>query len=220
MVKVFDEDNNPLEGFLSPEDVDAKIEKAAEEAAIKATEALDVKISEVQTKFDKEMKLKDKKIQELKDDLDSDLSDEDKNWKKTREKIEQLEKDKVEMEATFGKKLDEISGKISDSKIDTRINNLAKGDKELKDKISVHYNSFEGEPKNEKEIQERLKNAVILAGGDASDVNVLNGGAIRTGAGVIPGETKSTEKLDNPESKDVGNKIGLSDKELKDGKLI
>ena len=215
MVDVFDKDNNPLEGYMSPEDVNARVE----ESKVEATKEIDAKIDEVKDEFAEKMKVKDDEIGRLKDELDSDLSDEDKNWKKTRQAIKDLKQDKIDMQEKFDRKIDEIKGDIGDSKIESRIRRISKGDKDLEDRIAVHYNSFGGKPKNEKENQERLKNATLLAGGTDSET-VLDGGVVRTGGGNIPVGTELGGKLKDKEAKGVGNKMGITDEELKENELI
>ena len=206
-MELFDKDNNPIEGALSAEEVEARIK----DAETKSTEALDSKMEEIKSEFGGKMKEKDDKIQELTDKLDPDLSDEDRNWKETRKALKQLKKDKVDMETAFNKKISEITGTISGGKIEDRISKIAKGDKEFAGKIMVHYNKFAGEPKDEKAIQERLKDATLLAGGGTAK-NVLNGDAIRNGGGAI--ETTKVGKI-SEEVKGVGSKMGITNEDLK-----
>jgi len=214
-MELFDKDNNPIEGALSAEEVKAQIA----EAETKAAETLETKLGEFKNEFDTKIVEKDKKIQELTDSLDSDLSDEDKNWKRTREAIAQLKQDKIDMKEDFDKKFNEVKGAISGDKIEARIKNIANGNKEMEDKIQFHYDSFGGEPKDEKAVQERLKNATLLAGGGEVSNDVLNGGAIRTGGGEVPVGMKTGGKI-SEEVKGVGDKMGITAEEYKDNKLL
>ena len=205
-MELFDKNNNPIEGALSADEVSAKIQ----EAETKNTETLNSKIEEIKTEFGGQMKEKDNKIQELTDKLDPDLSDEDRNWKEVRAAIKQLKQDKIDMKAEFDKKISGVTGVITGGKIEDKIKKIANGDKEFAGKIMVHYNSFGGEPKNDKEIQDRLKNATLLAGGGSK--SVLNGNAIRNGGGSV--KVGKVGKV-SEEVKDVGSKLGITNEDLK-----
>ena len=205
-MEAFDGKGDPIEGVFSAEDVEARIK----EAETKSAEALESRLSEYEAK----LKEKDDEIDELSDKAaDGGLFDEEHNWKRTRKALKDLKNDKKIMQKAFNDKLEELKGNITGTRLNDRIRALSNGSPELEAKIAVHYNSFGGTPKSEKEVQERLDKATILAGGSKANSNFLNSSAIRTG-GSFSGSSSNVGKISD-EAKGLAEKLGITNDDLK-----
>ena len=97
------------------------------------------------------------------------------------------------------------------------VQNLAGGDAELSGKILYYYNQFAGSPKDEKERQERLQNAVLLAtGGARSPMD----SRVFSSAGIAPQANKTKPEALSVEAVQLAKNMGLSEQDLKKHKLV
>lgn len=161
------------------------------------------KVKELEEKIDE----KDEKIQNLKD--------KDQNFENLREKKEEIEKEKEEAEGHIGEleqKLDKRISKVRDDfasdKLMADINRRAGGDEDLAQKMKEHYDSFKGDPEDEKEREERLDKAETLATGSGQTVN-----SSQTRSGVGTPQTGGKKKGEiSDEGKEFGKeKFGLEE---------
>jgi len=222
MAEYFDKEGNPVEA-LTPEEVEEKLDEIREQTKSE-TQAI---VDDLQTKLsDKELELAT-----LQEELAKERS-KDKNLAGQRkiieEKVKEIDTLKSEIDRIkkdYEIKFTEIERKGKERMIMNMIGELAGSDKNLADKIKFYYDTFRPidetnkKPEEiEKEIQERIKNAYILAtGGRVS--RPLTPEIISSAGGATPIINPSGEKL-NPELQDLAHKLGISDAELKKHKLI
>jgi len=199
MVEAFDDSGNPIEGVLSPEEVEEKITEAKEEAKT----AFETEKTELKTKIEK---------------LDEELETEkgkDKNFGKLRDKKDEAETKLTELEKKFEDKFGNLAKQIDENKLDEKIKVVAGGDDKLADKIKYYFNSFAGVPEKPEDFDKRMADSLKLAKGESSGTP---GNVIATGGdGVVKSESRG--KVSEGAS-DVGKNLGLSDKEMKDSGLI
>lgn len=155
-------------------------------------------------------------IERLQDELkkaNEDLEKEkgkDKNFSKLRDIKEDLEKKLAE--ATGG-----IKQEFMIRDLDTAISNLASGDDELAEKIKFHFNNTlkAVETKNQKELLEKVRQALTLAGGNEAGAGVgSNFGS--GGIGNRRSKEAGGEEL-KPEVKEVLKKMdpSITDEDIK-----
>lgn len=219
MAELFDKEGNLVDNVFTQEELDAKLSeertKAIEDANADRQEEID--------KLNEQITTKEKELETAKEELTKE-KDKDKNLGGQRKIIEAKEKEvedlktKVsEIEKITGEKITKIEGEIKDRTISQMIEVLAPGDKDLADKIKFHYDNFKGEPKDLKEIQQRIENAYVLATGGRPQ-NPLTGEVISSSGGVGPkpsGGGKVSEEV-----MDVAKKMGITEQEMKKHKLI
>lgn len=213
MVELYDADGNLVEGALTEEEVNQKIEdakKEAEEGLSKEVEAL----KEEHTKKEEELQ---EQIKETQEELEK-VGKKDYNWQKLREKKDELESAlKKEREET-DKKIEEVKGEIRGNKVDGAIKKLTGESEELFDKVKFYYKRFEGEPKDEEDFKSRISDAFLLATG-GKESSPLTSERIGTGIGQPPGAKGTKGKLTEG-GKEVAEKMGISDDELKKEGLL
>ncbi len=207
-MELFDAEGNLVEAYTE-EEVQAKIdeaktalESATGEDKTKLTEQLETLQGDLNTATEKLAKFEGK----------------DLNFGKLREQKDAAEQALAGVKKEFDDKLNAIKGDMAKGKIEGEIEKRVGAEPEIKSKVRFFYDSFKGEPANDEEINKRLDNAVILATG-GKPINPLSGPAISGAGGYVPKTGGSTEKL-NPEAKGVADKLGITDEELKENKLI
>jgi chromosome segregation ATPase len=233
MAQLFDSESNEVEAFTE-EEVNEKIKEAKEEAIAEANQLREEEINTLTTEKEEiEQSLESLKTEN--EDLKSQMEeaggegdegddDKNKNWERLRKAKEASDKKVKELEekmAGFDKKIEEKVGELSSKQLEDHKEELLKDfDKDTKEKIDFHYKSFQGVPANKKEMDERVKNAVILATG-GQPKNPFSGSNVSSTGGIGKVfEEEPKEKLSSPDSADVGKKLGLSDKDMKEGGLI
>ena len=197
MSPLFDESGDEIEGALTPEEVEAKLDEKAKELGAKTLELESI-------------------LKENKEKLEA-LSKKDINFEKTRERIKTLEQELEEARGGQGNKDKEIA----EVKIESAIKKYTGDDKEMFEKVKKEFDGFSGDVSTEEEMAERAKKAFTLATGSAP-TDVLSEGAAGFGGGSSPlgigGD--SLGKFDNPETATVANKMGVTNEELKKHGLI
>lgn len=211
---LYNEQGEEVEGSLSAEEVEAKLE----EERTKMEEQNSKDLEEVQKQSDEALEEKEKELTAKEEELAKEM-DKEKNFGalrgKTKEKDEKID---ALMEEIKGIKetLESTKSVVSEQKIDTAIEKLS-ADKEMKDKIKFYYNSFKDEPKDDKEFQKRIENANVLAGG-SKPTNALTGDVISSAGGTVM-EGSGTGKKLGPEALEEAKKLGITDAELAKAKL-
>jgi septal ring factor EnvC (AmiA/AmiB activator) len=215
MTTLYNEDGSPVEA-LTEEEIKAKIEEAKTQTQ-EELETTKTTLEETKTALAQ-------KTADL-DKLNKDGGNKDKNWKEIRDAKEAREKEVAELT----KKVTDLEGKITgvttateEAKIDNAIKAIAGADPEMAKKIKFHFNSFSGKPENDEKFAERLNSAYILATGGKA-IGKPTGGSFSSGGGGAPAYDRPAttgKKLDNPESMDVGKKLGISEEDAKKAGLV
>lgn len=234
MTEIFDEHGNPIEAHnedgdpidvFDENEVKEKLTEKEEEAKINFEEKLEEKTAE----YDERVAKKDEEIEQIKKDIEAgEGGDKAKNLTGLRKKLEDAEKSKDEITAKFDsykeetdKKIQGIHETVSNKRIDDAIKAKVGEDKELGDKVRVHFNRLKPtestDPvKREEDFQERIGHAHILATGGVQP-NTVSEVAGTTG-GYVPGiKGEATHETPEGELKDMGTqKMGLSEKDFRD----
>lgn len=183
---------------------------------------------EVQEKIDAINSENQKKVDDLQAEItkrDEDLNnlpDRDKNFEKLR-KLKETAEDKLkELETKMGERIDGVRKEFSEKSLTLAIKQFAGEDKDLFTKIKNNYDNFKGEPANEAEMEQRVKNAATLAGVGVGAGRTSIEGALRGGGGLpnIMDSSGKMGKLENQESKEVARSLGITDDDLKKHGLI
>jgi hypothetical protein len=229
MATLYDEAGNPIEGALTPEEIDAKLDAAKAETAAQVQAEKDAEIEQVKTSLAE----KETALEEAQKELEvAKANDKGKNFSQQRKIIEekqaaydQLLKDFDAFKTETQTRLGEIVSETKNRGINEMIDQAAGGNKELKDKIRFFYDAFkplDETGKKEEDIQkekaERVKNALILATGGRPAVPITSL-MISSAGGGLGGINPKGEKL-NSEQQDLAGKLGIDQETLKKHKLI
>jgi len=220
MAEYFDELGNKVEGY-SAEEVAQKLEEerltAIEEANAARQDEIDV--------LNEELSNKEKALGEAQEALQKER-DKDKNLGGQRRVIEnkeneitELKKDIEQLKQDSQSKLMEIEKKANDSKINSLIERVSEGSKELKDKIKFFYDNFKGEPKNDEELLERIKNAYTLATGGQPSIKMTGEMISGSGNSPMPNVNIPEGKI-SPDVLPIAHQLGITDQDIKKHKLI
>lgn len=210
MCPFYNEQGDEVEGVMSPEEVQEMLAKKEEETNKAVEEAQQATQEEIQTL---QQQLEEEREEKRK------LEEKGVNFgtlrKKTEEKdskISDLEKKIDELKGGFIGQIDKINQILSDKTIDETMLKVAGGDKELADKVKFYYKQFSGVPKDEKEMQDRINNAMVLATGGKSTIipgSTYSGvGGFNTTNNVVSAN-KWTE-----DQKDLAKKLGIIDADI------
>ena len=161
------------------------------------------------------------KLKEQQDAEATKQVEKDKNLVKLREQSEQAVKDKEAAEKLVKEKDEALAGKDKEyeqkeiqKERDKKIEALADGDKELKDKITHHVNRFKDEMKTPEDFEKVLSDAYVLASGNQVPdklQDVISSGGSKGGKG-----GKGSGKLPiSPEAMNVASKMGLTEEDIK-----
>ena len=205
--QVYDKEGNPIDEVLTPDEIDKKIDEAKQEA---------------QSKFETEIKTLNesiaKKEEEIKRAIESagKNGEKDKNWGEARTVIEGLKTEIGTLKGT----IDNLSKQTAEKGVVDTINRMAGGDKETVEKVKHFYEQFKvPENDNDENKLERVKRAFQLATGHQPGSDIVDR-AFGTGGGFNPPAFAGGEGKLSQEAKGVAAKLGISDKELKEHKLI
>ena len=207
-MELYDSEGNPVEA-LTPEEVEAKLDEAKREVEQQKEE----EISQIQSEFEETVDSLEQQIKEKEEEMNK-LSNKDYNFKKLRESKEELEKRLAEERSKVDEKINAIKGELTDQQITQKIKEAVGGDEELVKQTKYWLDQFK--PAEGEGIDERIQAAITLATGGKG---VLNSQAISSAGGFTPTPQKTEGKI-SPEAVDVAHKMGLSDKDLKEHKLI
>lgn len=207
-VEYFTADGEKVEGVLSQEDVDKKLEEFKTEN-VKETEKVAGEHTEEVGKLKEE-------ITTLQEEMEK-LGSKDLNFQKLRKKKEETEEILKKVGEKYEGKIEEIKKEIKDEKINAAIKGIVGDDSEVHEKVRLHYDNFKGDPKDRKEMMERIENAYVLATGSKPESS-LDSSIIGTGKGLPLGA--SPKGKISEDAKSVAEKLGIKDEELKKHKLI
>ena len=153
----YDEDGNPVEGILEPEQA-----KELQEKTTKMEELLDEKTKELESYSDKDFNFS-------------------KLRNKTKEEKDELLKEFDEKERTFINEIADLRNTVDDNHSiqmatyeSEVIKAMAGDDEDLQTKLKETAKEFVGSPRTQDEIFSRYKNAYTLVQGSAPTVNPIN----------------------------------------------
>jgi len=218
MAELFNEQGEKVEA-LTPEEVEQKLNEAREQAIEETNRLRQEEIDDLSLQMESRNEDLEKARQELEVEKskDKNLAGQGRIIKEKEKKIDELEVKHKELEEKLNQRINEVEQKGKEKTISGMIQELSGGDKDISTKIRFYYDSFKGEPADEKEIQDRIQNAYTLATG-GKPISPLTGSAISSGGG-MPVINPSGEKV-SPEVQDLAHKMGVSDQEMKKHKLI
>lgn len=192
------------------------IDKEGEQVEVFTQEELSQKLNEKIEEYksnnpgDEEFKKLQEQLKEKEEDIKK-LKDKDTNFSKLRGEKEKLEEQKKELEQQIDQKIKGVEDKRIQEKVEEKINSFAQGDEELAKKIKFHYGRIGDVATNDKEINQKLVDAFILAT-KRDSVDVIDGAISSRGAPVI--SRKGITKI-SPELKQVGEKMGITEEDFK-----
>lgn len=204
MAILYDENDTPIEA-LTLEELEEEKNSWKEEIGV--------------SKLEEQLKEKEKEIQELKEKAASITG----NFSGLRKKTEIVEKEKDDLL----KKLEEVDSKanqafnlVKESTLDSLVSEFTT-DAETAKKVKHWYGTFAGEPANDEEKAQRVKNAFLLATASDAQKEFFNSNVIsNTGAYSRPTAEKANTKLSDDNAVGVAKALGLTDAELKEAGLI
>ena len=214
-IETFDEDGNPIE-VLPKSEAEQKIEEIKLEAEEKSADLAD-KIAELTAKIGE-------KTQEMEgeDDKSKNFNLLRKSRNELQTELDSTRKELSEYKDTSAKEFDAIKQTISGKALDDRIKEFVGSDQEMQKKVKFHFNNFKPDEeidpaKREENLAERIKSAVILAGGGGK--NII-GDVAGTAGGYVPAPPgQATQATPDGEVKDMGlKKMGLNEKDFRDHK--
>ncbi len=219
-MQLFDEQGRSVDA-LSPEEVEQRLQEAREQAIEEANASRQGEIDDLTI----QITAKEAEIEESKGELEREKGKE-KNLSGQRKVIEEKEKviDELKtklgtLETTITQKFGELEQTKKNETVYAKIESLSAGDKEMASKIKFYYDTFKGEPGNDKEVEDRIQNAYTLATGGRGGNPLSSRVIFSEGMGAVPDVNPKGEKL-NSEGQDLAHKMGVSDQELKKHKLI
>jgi len=207
----YNESGDEVAGVLSPEEVQQQLDD--KEVEMQKT------IDEAQTASQEELQSIQQQLADKEEEM-TKLQDKDRNFGAFRKKSEadktemnELKKQIDELKGGLIGQIDKINQVLSDKTISEAVMRVAGGDKEVADKVKFFYNQFSGTPKDEKEMQSRLDNALILATGGKS--NVMSGQVYSAGAGSsFANNVVGSVGKWSDEQKDFARKVGITDADI------
>ena len=202
------ETGDEVEGYTS-EEVEQKLE--AERAKIEEEKTTEL------DRIAKEHEEEKKSLEELIEEKDKEIEktgSKDYNWKKLREQKDALEQRLAERDKAFDEKIEGVKKEIVGDKVEREIDKLVEDDPEMAKKVRFYYDNFKGEPKDDKEFKERIKNASVLAGVGGS-VGVSPADAFGSGVGAPPIAKKPAGKVSEGAKEMAKKHLEFTDEELK-----
>lgn len=195
------------------EEIEALVEKGKQEAVEKTKK-------ELEEKFNKDSSEKEKGLKEVQAELKianealGKAEEGTRDWANLRKNIQTLEnqvtqitKEKDTLKEMFSGEIRNVRTSIFKGQVDSWMDNLAGGDAELKKKLEFQYNRLGSKVESEKEAQEVLKDAFVLATGKQAP-NMFN-----VARGVMGTPPKSAEPI-TQEVAALAKNFGISDADV------
>jgi len=216
----YDENGNEVEGVLSQEEVDKKLEDSKEaikaEHAKEKQEGIDKQVELTKERDDAKTALEAAEKGEGGDkggDTGDKSGDKDENMAALRKKLDDTTT-ALETQKTTN---DERWSKVTTETLEQTIKSVAGEDADLAEKVKHHYETTLSGVKAETptEVKEKVANALRLAGKTPAVVNPLD---VALGGQGSPGYQKPVtgdEKEYTPQDKQFGAKIGVTDADYK-----
>ena len=210
---LFNDKGEEIEGAMTPDEVEAKIEEATTKIRDEAIQDLE--------EFSNEKEEEMKSILEEKEGLEEKLkileTKDTKGFQNLRQKKdEQIEAltEQIKGLATKLEGFEETTKQKVKNEVDDIINKLAKGDEELVGKIKDEFGQF-ADPVDVTDRNKKITKAYKLATGQSDADDVLSGDIVASG-GLTPTTPKAGAggKLQDEASKDVAKNLGITDQEM------
>jgi len=216
---VFDEKGNLVEGLLTPEEVQLKVEQEAARLVDEANATKQAEIDAANIKLEEAEKAK----AELEEKM-AKLDDKSLNFgnlrKKAEEKddvIEGLKSSIVKLDEVMNQKFSQLSAETNKQKVISLINRVAGSNVELAKKIEFNYNRLNATPKDEKELAQLVNDAVLLSTG-GSKPNLFSTDVMSSSGGTAFKQDDGRKLTDT--GKQAAKEFGLSDAILKKYNII
>ena len=216
---VFDEKGNLVEGMLTPEEVQTKIEQEATRLVEEANAEKQAEIDAANIKLEEAEKAK----LELEEKM-AKLDDKSLNFgnlrKKAEEKdavIEGLKSSIVKLDEVMNQKFSQLSAENNKQKVVSLINRVAGSNVELAKKIEFNYNRLNANPKDEKELAQLVNDAVLLSTGGGKP-NLFSTDVMSSSGGTEFKQDDGTKLSDT--GKAAAKEFGISEQILKKYKII
>jgi len=220
MAEFFDEQGNKVEAY-TPEEIEAKLEEERLAAIEEANAAREEEINNLVQQLEE----KEAALQQLQEALakeqnkEKNLGAQRKIIENKENEIESLKKELEALKQESQTKFTELEQKTKENTVNAYLDKISNGDKDLKAKIKFFYDNFKGEPQNEQEIAERVKNAYILATGGQSSIRIA-GDVISSASGTPQPKLEIPEGKINPDLIPLAHQMGITDQDLKKYHLI
>lgn len=214
MTDLYDKDGTLIEGALTEEEYNEKLDETKKEQEKVTQDKVD--------ELNKEIGVKEQSLKDAEELLEKE-KDKDKNLKGQRETIEGKEGEITELKKSIEDmttKIDGLTTASQENKLLPIFDKLANGNEELGKKIKFHYDSFKGVPADEEERKKRLESAYILATGGKKPSAVSGVVASAAGGSAPMGEENAGKEKLSTEGKAFLPDFGISDKEAKEAGLI
>lgn len=201
MAEMYDEEGNPIEGALTPEEAEAKATEAAEAARAEAKAEFD------KTLADKEEELEAAKKKEQNfANLRTKTATEEEKAAAAKAEVEALKKEIAEAK-------DSGKNYAINSARDKAIKQMAGGDVELEKKLRSNYDVIQRPTDNEDQVLARVRDAYLLS--------VEPAGSNNGGGSFAP--TSTGKRVGGNASKEIGSdlkefgasKFGLTEEDFK-----
>ena len=206
----YDQNGEEVDGVMSPEEVqallaenEAESQRLIEEAHVAAEEQANEVgrlLAEKEAELEK-LHNKDMNFGRLRGKTEADGS-----------KIAALEKQIDEMKGGIISQIDKINQVMSEKEVSEAILVATGGDRELAEKVKTFYKTFNGAPKDAKEMQQRIDNSLTLAGGGRTTIvgaNVYSAAGGTFQSDNVGGQSKWTDT-----QKELGRNLGITDADI------
>lgn len=207
-MEVYDEAGEKVEGLLTEEEVQAKLDEQKEESANVAAKDLEEIEEEKQKEIDALKLEKEENYKKLKTSEDDGGDDKDKNFKALRENNKKM----GERLDTLTSELAKFNSPDAPEKVNAAIAKYSNGDKEVEEKIKLYFNQF-AKPTTAEELDDRMQSAAQLAGVLSNADNKLGSSVIGSSSSNNLGFKADKGKMSD-EIKELGKQLGLTDKDL------
>lgn len=203
---LFDKDGNEVPGSLTPQEAEVKI-KEVQDATRREVEA---QVAQKETEYKSKLEEAQTELENAKAALNA-AGDKDQNFAALRKQKEDADAKVKQLEDQRQKDVDEIRGIVNQDRVDTAIESVSGGDKELKDKIAANYKLINLPATTPDEIKARVAAAYKMSV-DSPEPNVLS--RINSGPASNPVARGSSAAHISEDLKSIAGKFGLSNEDL------
>jgi len=215
----FDEKGNAIEGLLTEEEVQLKVEQEATRLVEEANATRQAEIDEANIKLEEAERAKT----ELEEKM-AKLDDKSLNFGNLRKKAEEkdavidgLKGNIVKLEETMNQKFSQLSAENNKQKVISLINRVAGSNVELAKKIEFNYNRLNANPKDEKELNQLVNDAVLLSTGGGKP-NLFSTDVMSSSGGTEFKQDDGSKLSDT--GKAAAKEFGISEATLRKHKIL
>lgn len=142
-------------------------EEFDEEVEARLQERLEQVKEETRKEWETKLREKEEELNRLKSEFEG-LDDKDRNFAKLRAQIKDKEKQIEALKEEFSSEIRKLRTSLQEKSVQEMINNLVGSDEELREKVLYHFNRLSGKDDDPEDVQERIKDAYLLATGGAN----------------------------------------------------